>query len=212
MLGATHRRAARRGPAAGRPATAATCRPTRRSRSRRRCCRSTGSARPTAPGVDSLLGPEMKSTGEVMGIDADFGTRVRQVARPRRTARCRPRARCSSRWPTATSARMIFPVKRLADLGLRDRWPPRAPPRCCGATASPCERRAQALRGPARRRRRGRRADPRRRGRPGDQHPVRQLRRRASTATRSARPRWRRTSRASPPCRAPPRRCRASRR
>ena len=26
------------------------------------------------PGVDILLGPEMKSTGEVMGIDADFGT------------------------------------------------------------------------------------------------------------------------------------------
>jgi carbamoyl-phosphate synthase large subunit len=25
------------------------------------------------PGVDSVLGPEMKSTGEVMGIDADFG-------------------------------------------------------------------------------------------------------------------------------------------
>ncbi len=25
------------------------------------------------PGVDTLLGPEMKSTGEVMGIDADFG-------------------------------------------------------------------------------------------------------------------------------------------
>ena len=25
------------------------------------------------PGVDILLGPEMKSTGEVMGIDADFG-------------------------------------------------------------------------------------------------------------------------------------------
>jgi carbamoyl-phosphate synthase large subunit len=25
------------------------------------------------PGVDVLLGPEMKSTGEVMGIDADFG-------------------------------------------------------------------------------------------------------------------------------------------
>tara|TARA_Y100001934_G_C12386765_1_gene796662 strand:- start:5230 stop:8469 length:3240 start_codon:yes stop_codon:yes gene_type:complete len=25
------------------------------------------------PGVDSLLGPEMKSTGEVMGIDSDFG-------------------------------------------------------------------------------------------------------------------------------------------
>jgi carbamoyl-phosphate synthase large subunit len=26
------------------------------------------------PGVDTVLGPEMKSTGEVMGIDADFGT------------------------------------------------------------------------------------------------------------------------------------------
>src|SRR5208283_3727691 len=25
------------------------------------------------PGVDTLLGPEMKSTGEVMGIDTDFG-------------------------------------------------------------------------------------------------------------------------------------------
>jgi carbamoyl-phosphate synthase large subunit len=26
------------------------------------------------PGVDTVLGPEMKSTGEVMGIDHDFGT------------------------------------------------------------------------------------------------------------------------------------------
>jgi len=26
------------------------------------------------PGVDTVLGPEMKSTGEVMGIDKDFGT------------------------------------------------------------------------------------------------------------------------------------------
>ena len=25
------------------------------------------------PGVDLILGPEMKSTGEVMGLDADFG-------------------------------------------------------------------------------------------------------------------------------------------
>ncbi len=25
------------------------------------------------PGVDTVLGPEMKSTGEVMGIDSDFG-------------------------------------------------------------------------------------------------------------------------------------------
>ena len=30
------------------------------------------------PGVDVLLGPEMKSTGEVMGIDSDFAPRLRQ--------------------------------------------------------------------------------------------------------------------------------------
>ena len=67
--------------------------------------------------VDTVLGPEMRSTGEVMGIDADFGTRLRQgpgrgVRRPAHVA-----ARSSSRWPTATSGTMIFPVKRLADLG-----------------------------------------------------------------------------------------------
>jgi len=32
-------------------------------------------------GVDSILGPEMKSTGEVMGIDEDFG-RAFAKARP----------------------------------------------------------------------------------------------------------------------------------
>ena len=51
-------------------ATAPTCRSRRRSASRRRCCRGTGSA----SGVDTVLGPEMKSTGEVMGVDAVFGT------------------------------------------------------------------------------------------------------------------------------------------
>ncbi len=32
------------------------------------------------PGVDLILGPEMKSTGEVMGLDARFRPRLRQVA------------------------------------------------------------------------------------------------------------------------------------
>ena len=32
------------------------------------------------PGVDLLLGPEMKSTGEVMGLDRDFARRLHQVA------------------------------------------------------------------------------------------------------------------------------------
>ena len=38
------------------------------SRSRRRC-----SPFARFPGVDVLLGPEMKSTGEAMGLDVDFG-------------------------------------------------------------------------------------------------------------------------------------------
>ena len=37
------------------------------SASRRRCSRS-----PASPAVDTVLGPEMKSTGEVMGLDRDF--------------------------------------------------------------------------------------------------------------------------------------------
>jgi carbamoyl-phosphate synthase large subunit len=67
-------------------------------------------------GVDSLLGPEMKSTGEVMGIDAEFG-------------RAFAKSQSGSYGSLPTSGRilvtvanrdkrgMIFPVKRLADLG-----------------------------------------------------------------------------------------------
>ena len=45
----------------------------RTSRSRRRCSRSSSS-----PASTRCSGPEMRSTGEVMGIDRDFPTRVRQ--------------------------------------------------------------------------------------------------------------------------------------
>ena len=46
-----------------------------RARSCRRTCAVKEAVFPFAkfPGVDTLLGPEMKSTGEVMGIDASFG-------------------------------------------------------------------------------------------------------------------------------------------
>ena len=54
--------------------------------------------------VDSLLGPEMRSTGEVMGIDEDFGTAFAK-SQLAAVGGCRARARSSSRWPTATSAR-----------------------------------------------------------------------------------------------------------
>ncbi|WP_433597800.1 carbamoyl-phosphate synthase large subunit [Nocardia sp. CA-135953] len=69
-------------------------------------------------GVDSLLSPEMKSTGEVMGIDADFGT-----------AFAKSQAAAYGSLPTDGTVfvsianrdkrAMVFPVKRLNDLGFR---------------------------------------------------------------------------------------------
>ncbi|WP_067842105.1 carbamoyl-phosphate synthase large subunit [Nocardia lijiangensis] len=69
-------------------------------------------------GVDSLLSPEMKSTGEVMGIDADFGT-----------AFAKSQAAAYGSLPTEGTVfvsianrdkrAMVFPVKRLHDLGFR---------------------------------------------------------------------------------------------
>jgi carbamoyl-phosphate synthase large subunit len=71
---------------------------------------------PDGHGVDSLLGPEMKSTGEVMGIDTAFGT-----------AFAKSQAAAYGSLPTSgrvfvsvanrDKRAMIFPVKRLADLG-----------------------------------------------------------------------------------------------
>ncbi|SOD73686.1 carbamoyl-phosphate synthase large subunit [Jatrophihabitans sp. GAS493] len=66
--------------------------------------------------VDSILGPEMKSTGEVMGFDANFGT-----------AFAKSQAAAYGSLPTKGTVfvsianrdkrAVIFPVKRLADLG-----------------------------------------------------------------------------------------------
>ncbi|GAA3101856.1 carbamoyl-phosphate synthase large subunit [Kribbella aluminosa] len=68
--------------------------------------------------VDTVLGPEMKSTGEVMGIDDTFGT-----------AFAKSQAGASQPLPTdgkvfvsvanRDKRHMIFPVKRLADLGFQ---------------------------------------------------------------------------------------------
>ncbi|MCZ2812835.1 carbamoyl-phosphate synthase large subunit [Modestobacter sp. VKM Ac-2979] len=69
-------------------------------------------------GVDTVLGPEMKSTGEVMGIDAEFGT-----------AFAKSQAAAYGDLPTGGTVFVslanrdkrsaVFPVKRLADLGFR---------------------------------------------------------------------------------------------
>jgi carbamoyl-phosphate synthase large subunit len=68
--------------------------------------------------VDTVLGPEMKSTGEVMGLDTGFGT-----------AFAKSQAAAYGSLPTSGTVFVsvanrdkrsaIFPVKRLADLGFR---------------------------------------------------------------------------------------------
>ncbi|USQ78339.1 carbamoyl-phosphate synthase large subunit [Ornithinimicrobium faecis] len=70
----------------------------------------------TGQAVDSILGPEMRSTGEVMGIAADYGT-----------AFAKSQLRAGSGLPQSGTVfvsvsnrdkrSMIFPVKRLTDLG-----------------------------------------------------------------------------------------------
>ena len=67
-------------------------------------------------GVDSLLGPEMKSTGEVMGIDHDFGS-----AFAKSQTAAYGSLPLSGRVFVSVANRdkrsLVFPVKRLADLG-----------------------------------------------------------------------------------------------
>jgi carbamoyl-phosphate synthase large subunit len=70
-------------------------------------------------GVDAVLGPEMRSTGEVMGIDDSFGVAFAKSQQ----------AAFSGGLPTQGSAFVslanrdkraaVFPIKRLADLGFR---------------------------------------------------------------------------------------------
>ena len=53
--------------------------------------------------VDTVLGPEMRSTGEVMGIDADFGTAFAKAQTAAYGGAADRAAGCSCRSPTATS-------------------------------------------------------------------------------------------------------------
>src|SRR5205085_1973832 len=71
---------------------------------------------PAGKGVDNLLGPEMKSTGEVMGIDVAFGH-----AFAKSQAAAYGSLPTSGRILVTVANRdkrgIIFPIKRLADLG-----------------------------------------------------------------------------------------------
>jgi carbamoyl-phosphate synthase large subunit len=67
-------------------------------------------------GVDTVLGPEMRSTGEVMGIDATFGTAyAKSQAAVYGSLPVKGRVFVSV--ANRDKRSMIFPVKRLADLG-----------------------------------------------------------------------------------------------
>jgi carbamoyl-phosphate synthase large subunit len=71
-------------------------------------------------GVDTVLGPEMRSTGEVMGIDETFGTAyAKSQAAVYGTLPVKGRVFVSV--ANRDKRAMIFPVKRLADLGF-DIW------------------------------------------------------------------------------------------
>ena len=98
------------------------------------------------PGVDTMLGPEMKSTGEVMGIDADPGMALAKAmiaaghALPARDGvrqRREPR-QARDRLPCAATRRPRVPAPRDE----RDRG------RAGTSRASPCERVAKVSEGP----------------------------------------------------------------
>ncbi|HEX7738795.1 MAG TPA: carbamoyl-phosphate synthase large subunit [Marmoricola sp.] len=71
---------------------------------------------PDGQTVDTVLGPEMKSTGEVMGFDAVFGTAfAKSQAAAYGSLPTSGRVFCSM--ANRDKRTMIFPIKRLHDLG-----------------------------------------------------------------------------------------------
>ncbi len=84
-------------------------------------------------GVDTVLGPEMRSTGEVMGIDDSFGTafaKSQEAVYGSLPVKGRVFVSVANRDKRA----MVFPVKRLADLGF-EIWATSARRRYCAGTA-----------------------------------------------------------------------------
>jgi carbamoyl-phosphate synthase large subunit len=68
--------------------------------------------------VDTVLGPEMKSTGEVMGFSAVFGTAFSK-AQTAAYGSLPAEGTIFVSVANADKRHMIFPIKRLADLGYR---------------------------------------------------------------------------------------------
>ena len=87
------------------------------------------------PGVDTILGPEMKSTGEVMGGGGDLRLGLRQGATRGRTEAARPRHRVHQRQQRGQGQRPADCAGPRRARGSRC-WPRAAPPPTCGRTAS----------------------------------------------------------------------------
>jgi carbamoyl-phosphate synthase large subunit len=68
-------------------------------------------------GVDTILGPEMRSTGEVMGIDSTFGMAFAKSQAAAYASGLPTGGRAFVSVANRDKRSMIFPVKRLADLG-----------------------------------------------------------------------------------------------
>ncbi|MCH9816199.1 MAG: carbamoyl-phosphate synthase large subunit [Actinomycetia bacterium] len=70
-------------------------------------------------GVDTVLGPEMRSTGEVMGIDSSFGTAFAKSQSGAYKGGLPQTGGVMVSVANKDKRSMIFPVKRLADLGFK---------------------------------------------------------------------------------------------
>ncbi len=68
-------------------------------------------------GVDTVLGPEMRSTGEVMGLDGTFGTAFAKSQAAVYAGGLPTGGRAFVSVAGRDKRAMVFPVKRLADLG-----------------------------------------------------------------------------------------------
>ena len=85
------------------------------------------------PGVDTVLGPEMKSTGEVMGIDSDFGRAFAKAQIEAGQPDPDGRHACSSRSAREDRARLGDAMREIVRRRLRGSW------RRAGTAARPAQ-------------------------------------------------------------------------
>ena len=140
------------------------------------------------PDADTLLGPEMRSTGEVMGIDATFGL---AFAKSQTAAgdTLPESGRCFCPWPTGTRRRGLRAALRFVELGFIIAATAGTAAYLRGPRRAGGDGRGQGGRGAAPAARRGRRgADPVGQGAAGRQHPPGSWSPRPTAPTSAGRP------------------------